>query len=75
MERRYMRAIRTGFGSVLSTKFIKVWKCGRMFGRSGVLFTRLSDIRVVIAETKRTRIMRCPQMVSDQNHIAKHCMR
>lgn len=34
---RYKRATRTGFGSVFVTKLRRVWKWGRMLGRSGAL--------------------------------------
>jgi hypothetical protein len=37
MARRYKSAIRTGFGRVFITKFNRVWKWGRIFGRRGAL--------------------------------------
>ena len=40
MARRYKSAIRTGFGRVFITKFSRVWKWGRIFGRRGALKKR-----------------------------------
>jgi len=37
MVSRYSRAIKTGLGSVVITKFAKVSKCGRRLGSRGAL--------------------------------------
>jgi len=44
---RYSKAMRTGFGSVLITKFSRVWIWGRIFGNKGALGINDASMKIL----------------------------